>query len=113
VAVALASQVGRSEVIVCTDGLSNTGSPSSYASSTFLSYSLYEGLGALDTKSAVDKEVAVDFYRRLGALAKQNSVTINVIGIEGEDCGVPLAFLSPVTPSCSDLHALTLGERVG
>lgn len=70
----IASQVPRSEVIVCTDGLSNT------------------GLGALDVTSKEEKEIAMNVYRKLGTIAKQNSVTINVIGIEGEDCGVPLIF---------------------
>jgi len=65
-AVAIASQSKRSEVIICTDGLSNV------------------GVGSLEG----DKEKGGQFYTRVGELAKANDTTINVLSIEGSDCAM-------------------------
>eukprot|EP01117_Protostelium_nocturnum_P000157 TRINITY_DN1022_c0_g1_i1.p1 TRINITY_DN1022_c0_g1~~TRINITY_DN1022_c0_g1_i1.p1 ORF type:complete len:846 (-),score=320.97 TRINITY_DN1022_c0_g1_i1:76-2496(-) len=69
IATGLASNVPRSEIIVCTDGLSNV------------------GIGAtdLDAKVAKGKE---DIYKTIGEEAKKNGTVISVIGIEDSDCAM-------------------------
>jgi hypothetical protein len=66
-AVAIASHSRRSEVVVCTDGLSNV------------------GVGSLE---GAEKERGAEFYTRVGGLAKKNDTTINVLSIEGSDCAM-------------------------
>lgn len=66
VAIGIASQRKRSEVIICTDGLSNV------------------GVGSLEG----DKEKGVGFYADVGTMAKKNDTTINVLSIEGSDCAM-------------------------
>eukprot|EP01125_Pyxidicula_operculata_P017748 TRINITY_DN6254_c0_g1_i1.p1 TRINITY_DN6254_c0_g1~~TRINITY_DN6254_c0_g1_i1.p1 ORF type:complete len:945 (-),score=192.51 TRINITY_DN6254_c0_g1_i1:14-2848(-) len=68
VGVGIASQVPRSSVILCTDGLPNV------------------GLGAMDQQT--NEKTASKFYQRVGNLAKEKGINVSVIGIEGEDCGV-------------------------
>jgi len=70
VAIGIASNVPRSKVILCTDGLPNI------------------GLGSMEDKSGGD--TSRTFYHQLGALAKSNGVEVSLLGIEGEDCGVSI-----------------------
>jgi hypothetical protein len=73
-AVAIASQVAHSEVLVATDGLSNV------------------GLGALDSG---DRKQSVRFYsHQLVTFAKQHNTAVSVIGLQGEECG--LSALAPL-----------------
>lgn len=70
--VALAAQ-GKpgSTVVICTDGLSNT------------------GLGAFDeakTDAEIDK--VNEFYERVGQFAKSKGVTINLVSIKGDECNI-------------------------
>jgi len=69
-AVGIASQIQRSEIILCTDGISNV------------------GLGTMENKGNIKS--AKEFYRALGSMAKDNGNTISIIGIEGEDCGISI-----------------------
>eukprot|EP01130_Rhizamoeba_saxonica_P007606 TRINITY_DN3074_c0_g1_i1.p1 TRINITY_DN3074_c0_g1~~TRINITY_DN3074_c0_g1_i1.p1 ORF type:complete len:918 (-),score=249.55 TRINITY_DN3074_c0_g1_i1:85-2631(-) len=69
VAVGIASQVARSEIILCTDGLSNI------------------GVGCMEGSELSSSS---SYYNSLGSLAKERGVTISVIGIEGEECGVSI-----------------------
>ena len=70
--VALAAQ-GKpgSTVVICTDGLSNT------------------GLGSFDgakTKNQIEK--VNEFYERVGQFAKQHGVTITLVSIKGDECNI-------------------------
>jgi Mg-chelatase subunit ChlD len=70
--VALASK-GKpgSTVVICTDGLSNT------------------GLGAYDeAKTDEQIEKVNEFYERVGQLAKSHGVTINLVSIKGDECNI-------------------------
>jgi len=69
-AVGIASQEQRSEIILCTDGLSNV------------------GLGSMENKSYL--KISKEYYNLLGTTAKTNGNIISVIGIEGEDCGISI-----------------------
>ena len=60
-----------STVVVCTDGLAN------------------KGLGAFDeAKTEMDKAKNDEFYERIGQLAQQNGVTVNIVSIEGAECNI-------------------------
>ena len=60
-----------STVVVCTDGLANV------------------GLGAFDeAKTEMDKAKNDEFYERIGQLAQQNGVTVNIVSIEGAECNI-------------------------
>ena len=60
-----------STVVICTDGLSNT------------------GLGAFDeAKSEQEKLKINEFYERVGLLAKTHGVTINLVSIKGDECNI-------------------------
>lgn len=59
----------RTEIILCTDGLST------------------RGLGALDGDSG-SRDVAKKFYSRQAEVAKIQGAVVSMIGIEGEDCGL-------------------------
>ena len=60
-----------STVVVCTDGLANV------------------GLGAFDeAKTALEKAKVNEFYERVGQLAQQNGVTVNLVSIEGAECNI-------------------------
>ena len=64
--VAIAGQgLPGSIVVLCTDGLAN------------------EGLGDLSTEQK--KQDAVSFYKKVGEMARNSSVTINLITIEGDE----------------------------
>lgn len=76
--VSIASQVPRSEVILATDGLSNI------------------GIGAMDVPEK--EKGAMEFYKTISNFAKQKNITVSILGIEGEDCGVRhLAFCAELT----------------
>jgi len=79
-AVALASNEKRSEVIICTDGLSNV------------------GIGSLEE----GKEAGAPFYEKIGKFAKQNETTVSVISIEGSDCAMDCLS------SCADMTSGTV-----
>lgn len=60
-----------STVVICTDGLSNT------------------GLGAYDEANSdaqIDK--VNEFYERVGQFAKTHGVTINLVSIVGDECNI-------------------------
>ena len=60
-----------STVIICTDGLANT------------------GLGAFDEAKTRRQILKVEkFYERVGQFAKEKGVTINLISIEGDECNI-------------------------
>lgn len=84
-AIGLASQgKAGSTVVVCTDGLANV------------------GLGAFDeakTESQIAK--VEEFYERVGQIAQQAGVTINIVSIEGDECKIE---------SLSKLAELTGGQ---
>ena len=70
-AVGMASERPGSEVIVCTDGKANI------------------GVGAISDNPTEDEEDALtEFYERVGAFARDNGVTVNVITIAGTDCSM-------------------------
>lgn len=70
--VALAAQgKGGSTVVICTDGLSNT------------------GLGAFDeAKTEAEINKVNEFYERVGQFAKEKGVTINLVSIKGDECNI-------------------------
>lgn len=68
IGVAIASQVARSEVILATDGLSNI------------------GIGAMDVPEK--EQTTLQFYKQVAMFARDKSVSVSILGIEGEDCGV-------------------------
>jgi len=71
VAVAMASKVNGSRVVVCTDGLANV------------------GIGALDKQSCPDdntKLAAENWYQGVGDMAKLAGVGVSIISIKGEEC---------------------------
>lgn len=70
-----------STVVICTDGLANI------------------GLGAFDEcKTEKDMAAAEEFYEKVGKLASEAGVTINVISIEGDECKIDsLSKLSELT----------------
>ena len=71
IAMAAASGVPGSQVVICTDGLANV------------------GLGAFDEVVSEDDQAAVDkFYTTLGEFAKEQGLTINIISIIGDDCNL-------------------------
>jgi Mg-chelatase subunit ChlD len=83
-AAGIASQKPRSEIIVCTDGISNV------------------GVGSLDDKS---KEAeGYEVYKKIGAFAKANETSISVIGIEGSEGGCALKAIG----ACADMTAGTV-----
>jgi hypothetical protein len=59
----------RTEIILCTDGLST------------------RGIGALDGDSS-SREISKKFYSRQAEIAKIQGAVVSMIGIEGEDCGL-------------------------
>lgn len=75
VATKAATKVPRSEVIICTDGLSNV------------------GIGSMEVETKAGKA----FYKRLAKEAKEKETTISVIGIQGDNCGVA------VLGTCADI----------
>jgi len=69
VCIGMASQNPGSEIVVCTDGLSNV------------------GLGQLDDINTEEKKRASErFYEQIGDFAVLHGVTISIIGIKGQDC---------------------------
>lgn len=57
--------------MICTDGLANV------------------GLGAFDeAKNPEEVEKVEEFYERLGQLAKNSGVTINIVSIIGDECNL-------------------------
>lgn len=70
--VALAAQgAPGSTVIVCTDGLANV------------------GLGAFDDIYTEEESKEVDlFYKKIGELAVEHGVQINIVSIIGEECNI-------------------------
>ena len=60
-----------STVVICTDGLANI------------------GLGAWDEcRNEADSAVAQAFYERVGQIASNAGVTINIVSIEGDECNL-------------------------
>mmetsp|Transcript_14797 Transcript_14797/g.16430 ORF Transcript_14797/g.16430 Transcript_14797/m.16430 type:complete len:851 (-) Transcript_14797:59-2611(-) len=70
IALGIAKQQSGSEIIICTDGLSNI------------------GLGTLDKDADLDE--ARGFYSDIGSTAKKNGVTVSFIGIEGGNVGASI-----------------------
>jgi Mg-chelatase subunit ChlD len=70
-----------STVVVCTDGLANV------------------GLGAFDeAKSEIEMAKVEEFYERVGQLAQQHGVTVNIVSIEGAECNIEsLSKLAAIT----------------
>jgi hypothetical protein len=100
-AVAIAGQSKRSEVLICTDGLSNV------------------GVGSLE---GVDKEKGAEFYVRVGGIAKKTDTTINVLSIEGSDCAMDClsrcaemtsGMLYPPMHSCRHSALMNKNSRYG
>eukprot|EP00753_Platysulcus_tardus_P005322 PLAT13174.1.p1 GENE.PLAT13174.1~~PLAT13174.1.p1 ORF type:complete len:812 (-),score=424.03 PLAT13174.1:165-2561(-) len=75
-AVAMASKVIGSRVVLCTDGVANV------------------GLGSLDG-SEEEQAASAEFYSRLASYAAEQSVTIDVIGIEGDGCDLATLGVMP------------------
>jgi hypothetical protein len=73
-----------STVVICTDGLANV------------------GLGAFD-EAKTESELAKveEFYERVGQIAQQADITINIVSIEGDECKID---------SLSKLAELTGGQ---
>ena len=70
VALAAEGKVG-STVVICTDGLLNT------------------GLGAYDdAKTEEEIEKVNEFYERVGLFAKSKGITINLVSIIGSECNI-------------------------
>jgi len=74
-AVGMASAVPGSTVVVCTDGMANT------------------GVGTLEVAEAQLEEVE-GFYNKVGGLASESGVVVNIVSIEGSDCR--MEYLSAV-----------------
>lgn len=71
IAMAAASGVQGSQVVICTDGLANV------------------GLGSFDEAKTDDDFAAIEkFYTTLGEFAKEKGLTINIISIIGDDCNL-------------------------
>lgn len=71
IAMAAASGVQGSQVVICTDGLANV------------------GLGSFDEAKTDDDFAAIEkFYTTLGEFAKDKGLTINIISIIGDDCNL-------------------------
>jgi small GTP-binding protein len=87
-AACLAGRTPNSEIILCTDGLSNV------------------GLGALDEPDKLAE--ATEFYRNLGTYAKSHKSTINIMALQGTDCALSsLAVCATETAgSVNVLHPL-------
>jgi len=66
-ALGMASDCPGSKIMVCTDGQAN------------------EGLGDVSSKSPSDMKRAKETYDKIGKVAKENGITINVISIRGDD----------------------------
>lgn len=69
IAIAAAGAAG-SQVVICTDGLANV------------------GLGSFEDDGT--EEANQIFYDKLGLLAKENGITINVISIIGDECNLDM-----------------------
>lgn len=71
IAMAAASGVQGSQVVICTDGLANV------------------GLGAFDEVKTDEEYLEVEkYYLTLGEFAKNHGLTINIISIIGDDCNI-------------------------
>lgn len=71
IAMAAASGVQGSQVVICTDGLANV------------------GLGSFDEAVTDDDFAKIEkFYTTLGDFAKEKGITINIISIIGDDCNL-------------------------
>lgn len=80
-AVSMVSRMRGAKVVVCTDGLANV------------------GLGSLDVlETDEQRDAAEEFYTRVGLFAAEAGVTIDVIGIQGDDCD--LENLGTMAESC-------------
>jgi len=67
----MASQGGNgATVVLCTDGLANV------------------GLGQFDGISSEMLKEVENFYNKVGEVAKQKGVGVNLITVEGEDCNI-------------------------
>jgi len=88
VASCLASRKPHSEIILCTDGLSNV------------------GLGALDEPASLTD--ATQFYQRVGVSAKSHQTTINIMALQDSNCALSsLALCATETAgSVNVLHPL-------
>lgn len=71
IAMAAASGLQGSQVVICTDGLANV------------------GLGSFDEAVTDDDFAQIEkFYTTLGEFAKEKGLTINIISIIGDDCNL-------------------------
>lgn len=61
----LCKNAGKSEIIICTDGLSNV------------------GVGSLENNKSADK-----FYEEIGKSARKSNCVISIMSIEGSDCNM-------------------------
>lgn len=70
--VAMATQgAAGSVVVICTDGLANI------------------GLGSFDGLVTEQNKIDADnFYTRVGEIAQQAGITINIVSIEGDECNI-------------------------
>ena len=91
VSLQMAARQRGSKVVVCTDGLANV------------------GLGCVDDASDAGAAAANKFYARIGEMAADKGVTIDVIGIEGEGCDVETLSLA-VEPSGGEITKVKPAE---
>lgn len=71
VALGLASKSQGSKIVICTDGLTNT------------------GLGSLDDlHTDSEKEAVATFYENIGLYSKAQGIVISVMSIKGQDCNL-------------------------
>lgn len=70
-AIGMASHGGvGSSVVLCTDGLANI------------------GLGQFDGVNAEELKEVEKFYAKVGDVAKDKGVSVNLVTVEGEDCNI-------------------------
>jgi len=82
----MASHFPGSKIMVCTDGQANI------------------GLGSVGGKKDTEKEATRLIYDKLAKLAKENTATVNVLSMRGEDCCLEyLGTLADLTSGVVDI----------